>query len=218
MPTTTKGTWTPADNDDWDLTIDLAAMANSIDLWTTGRYEKSGASVAALGTGAYVGQLGYVTSPAPGRAMRWNGSAWVNTPGSGAFSGTAGQRAAYLSTASEGNIWHDTDGSKLIYSKIGSAWAQVGDNRKVEEMTLTATLAGTETAVAPVYFRNFSRVTFLTPFPSPPNLLVTTVTPSSAVQVNEVVAADATGFDMRGIRFQAAGVTAPVIHYRAVLL
>ena len=77
MPTTTKGTWTPADNDDWDLTIDLAAMANSIDLWTTGRYEKSAANLAGLGSGDYVGQSGLITSPAPGRAMKWSGSAWI---------------------------------------------------------------------------------------------------------------------------------------------
>lgn len=31
MPTTPGGIWTPDDNDDWDLTVDLAAMAVSID-------------------------------------------------------------------------------------------------------------------------------------------------------------------------------------------
>ena len=31
MPTTPLGVWTPDDGDDWDLTIDLAAMAISID-------------------------------------------------------------------------------------------------------------------------------------------------------------------------------------------
>lgn len=31
MTTSALGVWTPGDSDDWDLTIDLAAMANSID-------------------------------------------------------------------------------------------------------------------------------------------------------------------------------------------
>lgn len=31
MPTTSLGVWTPGDTDDWDLTIDLAAMALSVD-------------------------------------------------------------------------------------------------------------------------------------------------------------------------------------------
>lgn len=31
MPTTPLGVWTPDDSDDWDLTVDLAAMAVSID-------------------------------------------------------------------------------------------------------------------------------------------------------------------------------------------
>lgn len=31
MPTTPGGIWTPDDNDDWDLTVDLAATAVSID-------------------------------------------------------------------------------------------------------------------------------------------------------------------------------------------
>ena len=31
MPTTPKGIWSPDDGDDWDLTIDLAAMAISTD-------------------------------------------------------------------------------------------------------------------------------------------------------------------------------------------
>lgn len=31
MPTTPLGIWTPADSDDWDLTVDLAAMGTSID-------------------------------------------------------------------------------------------------------------------------------------------------------------------------------------------
>lgn len=31
MPTTPLGIWTPDDSDDWDLTVDLAAMAVSID-------------------------------------------------------------------------------------------------------------------------------------------------------------------------------------------
>lgn len=31
MPTTPRGIWTPSDSDDWDLTVDLAAMAVSID-------------------------------------------------------------------------------------------------------------------------------------------------------------------------------------------
>lgn len=30
MATTTSGIWTPDDSDDWDITVDLAAMANSI--------------------------------------------------------------------------------------------------------------------------------------------------------------------------------------------
>ena len=119
MPTTTKGTWTPADNDDWDLTIDLAAMANSIDLWTTGRYEKSGASVAALGTGDYVGQLGYVTSPAPGLSYSWTGTAWVP---SGRFSsGPSAQRSAFTS-APNGLVWLDTDGEGVLWIRSSGSW------------------------------------------------------------------------------------------------
>lgn len=147
MPTTTKGTWTPADNDDWDLTIDLAAMANSIDLWTTGRYEKSGATVASLGTGDYVGQLGYVTSPAPGRAMRWSGSAWVNTPGAGSFSGNTSERTGYASIASEGDRWYDTT-LKLWFTYNGSSWVNdsgfwsvVGGSSTVATSRIVATVA-----------------------------------------------------------------------------
>lgn len=32
MPVSARGVWTPADSDDWDLTVDLAAMATSIDV------------------------------------------------------------------------------------------------------------------------------------------------------------------------------------------
>lgn len=69
MTTSALGVWTPGDSDDWDLTIDLAAMANSIDtvvLNTRARYEKSGATVGALGTGLFNGQTGWVTGTNPG--------------------------------------------------------------------------------------------------------------------------------------------------------
>lgn len=138
--------------------------------------------------------------------------------GANFYKGTAAQRAAFLPTAENGDAWMDTDGSRGLYTKSGSAWVEVGDNRQREERTVTASLSGTESAVPSVWFRNFAKINFQNPFPSTPHLLVTTVTDSAAVQVNSVVAVDATGFIMRGMRFQAAGVLAPVVHYQAVLL
>lgn len=77
MPTTGKGTWTINDNDDFDLPIDMAAMANSIDGWTTTRYERRGTSVVTLGTGDYIGQRALV-SPYSNTFNEhyWNGSQW----------------------------------------------------------------------------------------------------------------------------------------------
>lgn len=76
MTTTPKGTWTQNDNDDFDIVIDAAATATSIDMWTTSRYEKSANSVAALGNGTFRGQLAWVNLPSPGYAVSWNGSSW----------------------------------------------------------------------------------------------------------------------------------------------
>lgn len=77
MPTTGKGTWTINDNDDFDLPIDMAAMANSIDGWTTTRYERRGTSVVTLGTGDFIGQRALV-SPYSNtfNEYYWNGSQW----------------------------------------------------------------------------------------------------------------------------------------------
>lgn len=78
MPTTGKGTWTVNDNDDFDLPIDLAAMANTIDGWTTSRYERRGTSVSALGSGDYIGQTALI-SPYTNtyNEYYWDGSRWV---------------------------------------------------------------------------------------------------------------------------------------------
>lgn len=80
MTTTPLGIWTPNDGDDWDLTIDLSAMANTVDaaiLAQRLRTEKSGATVAALGTGDFVGQFAWVTGVTGRGQYQWTGSTWV---------------------------------------------------------------------------------------------------------------------------------------------
>lgn len=39
------------------------------------------------------------------------------------FQGTAAQRTAFTSTATNGMLWQDTDGIKMIWRKDGSSWA-----------------------------------------------------------------------------------------------
>lgn len=53
--------------------------------------------------------------------------ATVNPVAQGAhfYTGTSAQRASFLSTAVEGDAWQDSNGSKLLYVKKGTAWAPV---------------------------------------------------------------------------------------------
>lgn len=78
MTTSALGVWTPGDSDDWDLTIDLAAMANSIDTVLLSRYQRSSATAAGLGTGLFNGQTAWVTGTNPGLYF-WNGTAWIRS-------------------------------------------------------------------------------------------------------------------------------------------
>lgn len=39
-----------------------------------------------------------------------------------AYTGTASQRTAFTSTATDGMLWQDTDGIKMIWRKDGAAW------------------------------------------------------------------------------------------------
>lgn len=73
MPTTPRGIWTPADSDDWDLTVDLASMALSID----------SAISASVATGS-ISMFG--GSSAPAGFLICNGSAVSRTTYSALFS------------------------------------------------------------------------------------------------------------------------------------
>lgn len=73
MPTTPRGIWTPADSDDWDLTVDLASMALSID----------SAISASVATGS-ISMFG--GSAAPAGFLICNGSAVSRTTYSALFS------------------------------------------------------------------------------------------------------------------------------------
>lgn len=72
MAVTSKGIWTPDNSDQYDLIVDAAATANSIDQ----AISKTATSLAGLGTGAYAGQWGWVTGGG-GVPYQWNGSSWV---------------------------------------------------------------------------------------------------------------------------------------------
>lgn len=78
MPTTAKGIWTPDNTDDYDLVVDWAANANSVD-------------------------------------------AAISTYGN-ALKGTAAQRTAFTTTATNGMLWQDTDGIRMIWRKDGAVW------------------------------------------------------------------------------------------------
>lgn len=88
MPVTTRGVWTPADSDDWDLTVDLAAMALSIDS-ALATNESNAAANSWFGSGTIaqrdallppVRKTNYVwRDSATGLTFYYNGSAWVNT-------------------------------------------------------------------------------------------------------------------------------------------
>ena len=100
--------WSPDDGDDWDLTIDLAAMQNSVDLALVGLRSsigKTAATIAALGSGAFAGQIGWVTSA--GAYVVWSGSAWVAPRGQRVASAAA--RGVLYPSPSNGDMTYRTD-------------------------------------------------------------------------------------------------------------
>ncbi len=136
MTTTPKGTWTQNDNDDFDPVTDNAATAASIDLWTTGRYERSANSILALGDGDFRGQLAWINLPAPGFAVVWNGSAWipVNRMRSGAVliaptaanvpaSATVSFPAGFFSAAPTVVVSANTTGPNIVSTSFSNATA-----------------------------------------------------------------------------------------------
>lgn len=114
MTISTKGIRTPNDGDDWDLTLDLAAMAVTIDDMLSQRYERTATTVAGLGTGLYLGQPAWVSgSTAPGIYF-WNGTTWVL--GAGGF----GVDAA-------GWTWVTLSSGKRMFYREFVAWAAPND-------------------------------------------------------------------------------------------
>lgn len=81
MATSALGILTPDRPNNYGITADLAAMANSIDA-------------------AILGAL----------------------DGANVYKGTAAQRAAFLTTATIGQLWQDTDSIKMLWKKDGAVW------------------------------------------------------------------------------------------------
>lgn len=57
-----------------------------------------------------------------------------------AFVGTAAQRAAYVDTATNGQLWQDTNGTKHLWRKDGSAWVRVVPDAPAMPRILTGTV------------------------------------------------------------------------------
>lgn len=115
--------WSPDDGDDWDLTIDLAAMMNSVDLALLNNIAKQATTIAGLGSGTTIPQLGWVSNA--GAFVIWNGTAWVAPRGQRVATATA-RNALYPTPVAGDNVYRTDISAEERYN--GSAWVSVGTN------------------------------------------------------------------------------------------
>ena len=143
--------WSPDDGDDWDLTIDLAAMQNSVDLALVGLRSsigKTAATIAALGSGAFAGQIGWVTSA--GAYVVWSGSAWV-APGVQRVADAAARNVLYPTPAQGDRVVM----TNVPYRYFGVYNAATNPSGKatagwyIEPGTLLASASATNTGTGP---------------------------------------------------------------------
>lgn len=121
MPTTPRGIWTPDSTDDYDLVVDLAATANSIDGALDNLSESSNVRVgtaaqrASFLASAPVGSLWQDTD---GIRMIWrkDGSAWV--PAVWSWGGSTSQMNTF--SPPDGFRWHNTTTGTLFTRQSGT--------------------------------------------------------------------------------------------------
>ena len=187
MPVTPKGIVSPNAADPYDLTVDLAAMAASIDdaIETGGILRK--------GTATERGDLegvenGTIWQDTDGIKMLWRYDSTVSggwTPAITRWRGTTAQRTAFLSNAPAGFQWYDTSLNRA-YVKRGTAWVvESGAQILSGQVTLGTTI---------------SNVTFPAGYFSAAPYVVLTVSSgvgSAVGRVPMVTARSATGFSAR---------------------
>ena len=123
MPTSAGGIITPNDGDGYDLTVDLAAMANSIDsaIANNGPLRKGTVAQRTSTTGLADGTLWQDTDGIK-MIWRWDSTVAGNwAPAVKHWSGTTAQRTSFLASAPAGFTWLDTS-TNLEWIKIGTAW------------------------------------------------------------------------------------------------
>lgn len=130
--------WSPDDGDDWDLTIDLAAMMNSVDLALLNNISKSATTIAGLGSGTTQGQIGLVTNA--NAIVSWNGTGWVALRGQRVAN--SGARNALYPSPITGDLVYRTDlGYEESYDAASTSWLPVISLARRQRNTTNSVIA-----------------------------------------------------------------------------